>query len=126
MAVKQHVTDLVQNQPKPDIANMIAIIEMLQANPEAFPNEEGLIKICEQLVYHLAQTPPGREAVEIKAMKPEIGKVCHFFRDLIDRVPQQHNQIRQACLTVLYNQITSGSSMPSVSIMLSYCLFNFR
>ncbi|XP_053693027.1 ubiquitin carboxyl-terminal hydrolase 38 [Sabethes cyaneus] len=108
MAVKQHVTDLIKNQPKPDIANMIAIIEMLQANPEALPNEDGLIKICEQLVYHLAQTPPGREVAEIKTMKSEIGKVCHFFREIMERMPQQHNQIRQTCLTVLYNQITSG------------------
>ncbi|XP_055540357.1 ubiquitin carboxyl-terminal hydrolase 38 isoform X2 [Wyeomyia smithii] len=105
MAVKQHVTDLVQNQPKPNIANMIAIIEMLQANPETLTNEDGLIKICEQLVYQLAHTPASREAAEIKTMKLEIGKVCHFFRELIERVPQQHSQIRQACLTVLYNQI---------------------
>lgn len=105
MAVKQHVTELAPSQPKYDIFKIIELIEMLQANPDSIPSNASLLAVCEEIVLHLAHTPAGREVNEIKLMKPEIGKICQFFRDLEHRAPEHYSDIVSTCLTKLYKHI---------------------
>lgn len=108
MAVKQHVTELAHSQPKYDIFKIIELIEMLQANPDSIPSNAASLKaICEEIVLHLAHTPAGREAPEIKLMKTEIGKICQFFRGLELRTPEHYGDIVTTCLTKLYKHIIS-------------------
>ncbi|XP_055638637.1 ubiquitin carboxyl-terminal hydrolase 38 [Toxorhynchites rutilus septentrionalis] len=106
MAVKQHVTETTNNQPKCDMNKMIQLIEALLAKPEILSSPNMQKEVCEYIVQQLAHTPVEREALEIKAMKTEIGKVCHFFQKLRD-MTKHDNDIVSTCLKALYKAIIS-------------------
>lgn len=122
MAVKQHVTEIVEDKPSDSsqLSHLVRILELLRSSNQV-PTGPSLVTLCETVVRSLSGVVIARNAEEIKLIKADVPKFQDFFRFICESRAENYHLIVSSCLKILYQIITAEpepSQMVSITLQI--------
>lgn len=108
MAVKQHVTEIVEDNANNSVkmSQLIGILDKFRSSNN-IPTGSNLITFCENVVKSLSEVVVVRDAEDIKLIKADVPKFQEFFRFICETKSESYHLIVHSCLKVLYQIITA-------------------